>query len=534
MRPGRNRRADVSTATRTAGPETSLEDELAAREDRARAMGGPAKLQRRAEAGLLNARERVDRLIEPGSFREVGLLGVSGPVEADRANTPADGKVTGYGVMDGRRIAVVSNDFTVKGASSSSTNMRKIGHVKRVATERGMPIVFFGESSGARMPDNMGARGMGTMLGNDPTQYIRDRRTPWASAVLGQCFGSSAWYSCLSDFTVMRKGAVLAVASHGLASLAIGQKVEPEDLGGWKLHSEKTGLVDRVVETDEEAVETIRTFLSYMPAHCNEAPPVTEAPDEGSEEMNAARDRLEKLVPENRRQGYDMIKVVEALADPGSYFEFKPRFGRVATTGLARMGGRSVGFVANNPMFKAGALDVDACEKITRFLVMCDSFNIPIIMLVDTPGFVIGVEGERRKAPGKIMNFMSALQLCSVPKLSVILRKSYGQAYLNMGGGRNSDEVAAWPTAEVSFMDPAYSVDVVTWGRDVSDAERERIRAQMQQDSDVYGLAEINAVQAVLRPRDTRAYLLEMLDIHSARLSGGVGQHRMATWPTTY
>lgn len=524
----------MTTATQAKTTETDIETELTARENKARGMGGTEKLKRRAEAGLLNARERVDRLIEPGSFREVGLLGVSGPVEADRPNTPADGKVTGYGIMDGRRIAVVSNDFTVKGASSSSTNMRKIAHVKGVATERGMPIVFFGESSGARMPDNMGARGMGTMLGNDSSQYIRDRKTPWAAAVLGQCFGSSAWYSCLSDFTVMRKGAVLAVASHGLASLAIGQKVDPEDLGGWKLHSEKTGLVDRVVETDEEAVDEIRRFLSYLPAHSNEAPPVAEAPDEMSEEMVAARHRAEKLVPENRRQGYDMIKVVEALADPDSYFEFKPRFGRVATTGLARMAGQSVGFVANNPMFKAGALDVDACEKITRFLVMCDSFNIPIIMLVDTPGFVIGVEGEKRKAPGKIMNFMTALQLCSVPKLSVILRKSYGQAYLNMGGGRNSDEVAAWPTAEVSFMDPAYSVDVVTWGRDISEAERERIRTEMQKDSGVYGLAEINAVQAVLRPHDTRPYLLDMLDIHRSRLSGGIGQHRMATWPTTY
>ncbi len=509
-------------------------DELSRREAWARGMGGPEKLRRRAEQGLLNARERVDCLLDAGSFRESGLLGVSSMVDADREKTPADGKVTGYGKVDGRRVAVVSNDFTVKGASSSMTNMRKIGHVKRVATERGMPIVWLGESSGARMPDNMGARGMGTLLGNDPMQYVRDRQTPWASAVLGQCFGSSAWYSCLSDFTVMRKGAVLAVASHGLASLAIGQKVEPEDLGGWQLHSEKTGMVDRVVETDEEAVEEIKTFLSYLPSHCNEAPPRTEAPDEESETLRANRERLKRIVPESRRQGYDARKVIEAVADPDSFFEFKPKFGRVAATGLARMGGRTVGFVANNPMFKAGALDVDACEKITRFVVMCDSFNVPLILLVDTPGFIIGIEGERRKAPGKIMNFMAAIQLCTVPKLSIILRKSYGQAYLNMGGGRNSDEVAAWPSAEVSFMDPAYSVDVVTWDRNVDEDEREALRRVMERDAGVYGLAEINAVQTVLRPENTRDYLLEMLDIHTARLSKGIGRHRMANWPTTF
>lgn len=514
--------------------EATAGDPLTQREVRALAMGGADKLRRRAEQGLLNARQRVDRLIDPGSFRESGLLGVSSVIEADRDRTPADGKVTGYAKIAGRHVAVVSNDFTVKGASSSLTNMKKISHVKRTATERGMPIVWLGESSGARMPDNMGSRGMGTLLGNDPSQYIRDRRTPWASAVLGQCFGSSAWYACLSDFTVMRKGAVLAVASHGLASLAIGQTIEPEDLGGWKLHLEKTGMVDRVVDTDEEALAEIRTFLSYLPSHCNEAPPQAEAPDETSEPILAARERMATIVPENRRQGYDVRKVIEAVADPGSFFEFKPKFGRVASTGLARMGGRSVGFVANNPMFKAGALDVDACEKITRFVVMCDSFNIPIILLVDTPGFVIGVEGERRKAPGKIMNFMAAIQLCTVPKLSVIMRKSYGQAYLNMGGGRNSDEVAAWPSAEVSFMDPAYSAQVVTWGRESSGAEREALQAEMERDSSVYGLAEINAVQTVLRPEHTRAYLLEMLDIHTSRMSGGVGQHRMATWPTTY
>ncbi|EKF43236.1 acyl-CoA carboxylase subunit beta [Nitratireductor indicus] len=516
------------------GVETDpIEEELTRRERAALSMGGEAKLAKRRDKGILNARERIEHLIDKGSFREIGQLGVSTRAE-DRSTTPADGKVTGFARVGGRPVAVVSNDFTVKGASSSMTNMRKIGHVKRAATERGMPIVFLGESSGARMPDNMGARGMGTMLGNDPTQYIRDRKTPWAAAVLGQCFGSSAWYTCLSDFAVMRKGAVLAVASHGLASLAIGQTVEPEDLGGWQLHSDRTGLIDRVVDTDEEALEEIRRFLSYMPSHANEAPPRLEAPDEGSDDIRAAAARMNLLVPKGRRQGYDVRKVVEAIADPGSVFELKPRLGKVATTALARLGGQSVGFVANNPMFKAGALDVDACEKITRFLVMCDSFNIPIVMLVDTPGFVIGIEGERRKAPGKIMNFMSALQLCTVPKLSVIMRKSYGQAYLNMGGGMNSDAVAAWPSAEVSFMDPNYAVDVVTWGRDASGEERNRIRTAMEQDSTVFGLAEMNAVQAVIRPTETRTYLLEMLEIHTMRPTAGVGRHQMACWPTTY
>lgn len=506
------------------------QDELARREAHARSMGGDDKLERRRAAGLLNARERIDRLLDADTFLEAGLLGVSSYEADDRKKTPADGKVTGFGKVEGRRVGVVSNDFTVKGASSSLTNMKKIGHVRRTAVKRGFPLVFFGESSGARMPDNMGARGMGLQLGHDPEQYVREREQPWASAVLGQCFGSSAWYACLSDFTVMRKGAVMAVGSPGLASLAVGQKVEAEDLGGWKLHSETTGLVDRVVETDEEAIDAIKSFLSYMPSNNREMPQRAEVP-EGSD---AASAHIPEIVPAERRRGYDVRKIVNCLVDKDSFFEMKPRFGRTVVVGLARLDGRVVGIIANNPMGKAGALDVPGCEKATRFTVLADSFNIPIILLVDTPGFVIGIEGERLKAPGKIMNFMTALQMCTVPKLSVIMRKTYGQAYLNMGGGRNSDDVAVWPSGEISFMDPHYATEVVAWGRDLSEEQKQQIRDEMARDNEPWGLAEVFAAQAVIRPEETRAYLAEQLEIHDLRLSGGIGRHRLASWPTTY
>jgi acetyl-CoA carboxylase carboxyltransferase component len=509
--------------------ETMLAD-LAAREAHARAMGGSERLARREARGLMNARSRIDAFIDDGTWVETGLLAVSSMVAEDRDSTPADGKVAGFARVDGRMVGIVSNDFTTKGASSSATNMKKIGHVKRVATERGFPLVFFGESSGARMPDNMGARGMGANLGHDPHQYIRNRETPWASAVLGQAYGSSAWYTVLADFSVMRKGAIMAVASPGLASFAIGQQVEAEDLGGWKLHSQVSGLVDRVVDTDEEALAEVRRFLGYMPSHSSEAPPRAAVPA-GSDEAAAG---VLDILPESRKRAYDIRKIIACVADRDSFFEFKPRFGRTVATGLARLGGRTVGFVASNPMGKAGALDVAGCEKATRFIVMCDAFNIPLIMFVDTPGFVIGIEGERQKAPGKIMNFMQALQLATVPKLSVVLRKSYGQAYLNMGGGRNSDDVAAWPTAEVSFMDPHYATEIVTWGKDVPEPDKVTLRERMQKDNSAYGLAEIYGVQAVIAPADTRRYLLQQLEIHELRRSGGIGRHLMKNWPCTY
>jgi len=498
------------------------------RRQQALAMGGDEKIARRKAEGVLNVRERIGHLCDADSFIESGLFATSAnPAHRDRS--PADGKVAGFGRINGREAAIVANDFTVMGASSAATNGRKIAHMKRVATQRGLPMVFLGESSGARMPDTMGARGMGSLLGNDGAQYQRLRESPWASATLGLSYGSSSWYAVLSDFSVIRKGSVLAVSSPLLASLAIGEAVDPQDLGGWRLHAEVTGLVDAVADSDEEAIDLIKRFLDYLPGHHREAPPVRPVTAGSGDAM---ADIL-SLLPASRTQVYDVRKVIRAVVDGDSFFELKARFGKVGVTGLARLDGRTVGVIATNPLVKGGALDTDACEKITSFLVLCDSFNVPIVMFVDTPGFVIGTDAERKRAPGKIMNFMNALSLVTVPKLSIVLRKSYGQAYLNMGGGRNSDEMAAWPTAEISFMDPQFAVKVVH-GLDRGEAGFDDAFTRMSQDNEVWDIASIGAVQSVIRPQDTRAYLIRMLEVHRSRLSDGIGQHLMRAWPTSF
>lgn len=498
------------------------------RRHKAMAMGGAAKLEKRNAQGILNARERIDHLFDPGTFIESGLFSTSA-VPGDQDKSPGDGKVAGFGKIHAREAAVVANDFTVMGASSAATNGRKMAHMKRVATQRGLPLIFLGESSGARMPDHMGARGMGQLLGNDGAQYQRMREIPWASATLGLSYGSSSWYAAMSDFSVIRKGAVLAVSSSLLASLAVKEEVDAQELGGWQLHAEVTGLADLVVDTDEEALEAIRRFLSYLPSHHQEAPPVAAVP-EGS---GAGMDQILDLLPLSRTQVYDVRKIIRTLVDRDSFFELKARFGKVGVTGLARLGGKTVGIIANNPLYKGGALDTDACEKITSFIVLCDSFNIPLVMLVDTPGFVIGTEAEKKRAPGKIMNFMNALALTTMPKLSVVLRKSYGQAYLNMGGGRNSDEMAAWPTAEISFMDPQFAVKVVH-GYNPGDPGFDEARAAMDRANEVWDIAAIYAAQSVVLPDHTRDYLIRMLEVHELRLTGGVGQHLMRAWPTSF
>jgi methylmalonyl-CoA decarboxylase subunit alpha len=501
--------------------------ELDARIAVARAMGGEAKLAKRRASGHLNARERIVQLLDDGSFSETGQLAVS-VVVADRDSSPADAKITGTGRIEGRRVAVVSNDMTVMGASSSAINMRKIARLKETATRNGMPLVFLGESSGSRVPDSLGAEAMAA-AGQDPQQYCRRREIPWVSAVLGPCLGSSTWYTCLSDFVVMRKGAFLAVSSARVTSLAIGETVDPEELGGWKLHTEQTGLVDVVVNSDVEALAAIRRFLSYLPSHSGARPPGLPA----DQAIAPDADKLLDLVPAARSKTYDVRKVIAAIVDEGSFFNLKDRFGRAAVTGLARLAGESVGIVASNPMFKGGAMDPEACRKVSSFLVLCDSFNIPVVFLVDTPGFLVGIEGERKAAPAHIMNMIHAVQLCSVPKLSVIMRKSYGQAYINMGGGRNSDEVAAWTSADASFMDPQIGVSVLHGIKREDDPERfDQLKADMARDTSAYALAGAFGVQAVIAPEQTRVWLIDGLATHRRDRNGGIGAHDMRAWPT--
>lgn len=499
--------------------------EFAERRARALAMGGPEKLARRKAAGLLNARERMARLFDGGAFHEVGLFATSERPE-HALKTPADGKIVGFGNVDDRPVAAVSNDMTVLGASSSTVNGRKIAYAKEVATKNGAPLVFLGESSGGRIQDNMGARGMGASSW-DPLQYVRTRETPWAAAVLGPSFGSSAWYTCLSDFAVMRKGAVLAVASPKVTSHAIGQTIEAEELGGWEMHALSSGLVDQFVDTDEEAIEAIRRFLGYMPSHAGEC-----APRAGARKPSVDPVTLPDIVPPDRAKVYNMYKVIEAVVDGDSFFDLKKRFAPSLITGLARIDGRPVGIMANNPLKKGGAVDYDACDKAISLLVLCDSFNLPVVQLVDQPGFLVGVQGERRGMPAKIMSNIQALQMCTVPKLSVVLRKSYGAAYVNMGGGRNSDDFSVWDRSEISFMDPGIAVGIALGvDRDEEPERFEELRRQVDADSSPYEIAGMFAAQSVIEPHATREHLIECLAIHSRARNGGVGQRRLSAWP---
>lgn len=508
-------------------PTESLK-ELDRRRVEARCMGGTQKLAKRRERGQLNAEERLETLVDSDSFLEVGLLAQS-TFEQDAARTPRDGKITGFGRIEGRDVGVVVNDFTTKGASTSATNSKKIGYVRKTCTEKGLPFLHVGESTGARLPDAMGSKGMGALLGNDTSQFRRTRDTPWLAAALDTSFGSSAWMCCCSDFAVMKKGSIMSVSSPRLVSMAIGEKVDLEELGGWRIHAEKTGLIDHFVDTDEEALTAMRRFLAYMPSHNGSTPPEITPSEDAVQNQSV----IASILPDRRNQVYNMKEIINVIVDKDSFFELKPRFGRSAVVGLARLDGKVIGIIANNPHVGGGALSVEACRKIIDLTVLCDSFNIPILRLMDTPGFVVGTDAEKRGAPGHIMNFMNATCLTTVPQVTIICRKAYGRAYVAMGGGAHNNAMVAWPMAEVSFMDPVFATNIVH-NLNAGDDGFEDALAHIQKDLEVWDMARIFSAQDVIKPEETRSFLVRMFDIQKLRRSGGIGEHLMRTWPTSY
>ena len=493
------------------------------------AMGGAKKLKARKKAGKMNARERIDYLFDSGTFQEIGIFSHSSLLE-EADQTPGDGKIIGHGLVNKRQIGVVSCDMTVKGASSASTNMKKVEYMRAWSCESGKPLVFFNESTGARMPDTMGTWAM-SQGGQNKLQYRRYREAPWIAALMGPSFGSGTWYSVMSDIAIMLKGSVMAVSSPKVTEIATGEDTPWEELGGWKLHYENTGLVDAVADTEEEAIELVKKYLAYLPQNAQEPAPYQDVPDGSGKNMKDVLD----LLPEKSNRAYDMTKIIKMIADGGEILELKAKFSRQCITALTRLGGRTVGVIANNPYFVAGALDADSCDKITSFLVLCDSYNIPIVMLVDTPGFLIGKAGEYKKVTGKIINWMNALSLVTVPIFTVIVRKTFGQAYLNMGAGKYSTVIVAWPTAQISFMSPEPGINVLFNLKKEDNPEKfKELMKMMNKNSEPWVGAGIFGLQDIIDPRETRNFLIKMLEIHCNRPIGHVGRHLMHNWPTSY
>ncbi len=508
----------------------SVREDLARRRERiVREMGSPDRIQRQHDKGRLTIRERLDLLFDGGSFREIGTFAVSEQPDV-RDRTPGDGKIGGWGAIDGRPATACGDDVTVLHGSSSVVGGDRMKRIYDQSLRQGVPFVYFGETGGARLPDSLGSAGF-SKIHPGLESGRRRRRIPLATAIVGESFGGSSFHAAYSDFVVQVRGSALNVSSPRVIEIATGERISLQELGGVDVHLDRTGQIDQAADSEEEAVDLIKRFLSYMPSNCWELPPTADydepQPDPG----------LADLVPTRRQRAYDMHRVISRVVDGGEMLELKPRFGREMITALARIGGRTVGIIASNPMFGAGALTPDCCDKGAQFICLCDSFNIPLVFLTDVPGFIVGSQPEWDRLLHKAIMFLEALVLASVPRITVVLRKAFGLAYFSLSGGSMDNAlITAWPGAEISFMDPAVGVNVVH-AKDIAEAQD---GDQFRQDKinewtlghEPWGAAGLMNLDEIIDPADTRQWLAEAIQRFQVTPPQTGQTKELASWPT--
>ncbi len=507
--------------------------ELEEKRRKALQMGGVEKIQRKHNQGWLTARERIDRLLDADSFMEMGMLAHSA-MPGMEEKTPADSLICGYGIISARKVGIIANDFTVLASTNAEVNLKKLLQFKTQVKDRmQVPLIWLGEAGGARMPDCQGSKKVFSLTGGGTDtlmpEYTHFRSQPFIFAAMGECYGVADFEACLADFVVQVKGSAISISGPRALGRAIGQTYSGEEMGGWEVHSRITGMADQVAEDEDDCFRIIKNYLDYMPNNNSELPPVRPVPIGSGERMA----NILTILPENRKRVYDMHKIIEYIVDGGEYLELKPEFGKMLITCLARINGGVVGFIANNPMVNMGAMDTNGLDKLTSFLCLCDSYNIPLIFLHDTPGHLVGKEAEQKRVGAKVVNALQALFQVTVPKISIIVRKSYGQATINMcGTGAGPDFSVAWPTAEIGFMDPLIAADVVYGNR--SEEERKRLSEEMIRDLSPFPSAGGYYLQDIIDPRDTREYLVKVLKTVRDSKNKGIGEHRLANWPTKF
>ena len=511
-------------------PQQIREDLLMRRQKIVSDMGSPERIARQHAKGRMTIRERLDRLFDAGSFREIGTFAHSEMPEV-RNRTPGDGKIGGWGTIDGRPATAVGDDVTVLHGSSSVVGGKRMKRIYEQSLRQGVPHVYFGETGGARLPDALGSEGF-SKIPPGIESARRRRRIPMATAIVGESFGGSSFHSAYSDFTVQVRGSALNVSSPRVIEIATGELISLQDLGGVDIHLDITGQIDQSAETEDEAIALIKQFLSYMPSNCWETPPVREGYDHAEPDPTIA-----DLVPTRRQRAYDMHRVIERIVDDREMLEFKPRFGRSLITALARIGGHTVGIMASNPMFNAGALDPNTCDKGAQFVCMCEAFNIPTVWLQDVPGFIVGSQPEHARLLHKAIMFMEALGLMTVPRMTVVLRKAFGLAYFSLSGNSMDNSlITAWPGAEISFMDPGVGVNVVH-ARDIAesdapDATRQRLIDEWTLGHEPWGAAGIMNLDEIIDPADTRRWLLESIQRFPVTPPRRGETRELASWPT--
>ena len=471
------------------------------------ASGGPERYHQQAAAqGKMFVRERIELLVDAGSFTE----------DAAFANVlanglPADGVVTGTATIDGRPVALMANDSTVKAGSWGARTVEKIIRVIEQAYNAGLPMIYLVDSAGARITDQVqmfpGRRGAGKIF---HTQVRASGSIPQVCALFGPSAAGGAYIPAFCDFVAMVDGnASMYLGSPRMVEMVVSEHTTLEEMGGARMHCSVSGCGHLLAANEAEAITSVRTFLSYLPGNWQQLPPAAQPREPKPVDLRA-------MVPVNERQAFDMRRYARGLVDEDSLFEIHALWAREVIVGFARLDGQPIGVVANNPMFKGGVLFVDSADKATRFIQMCDAFNLPLLFLADVPGFMVGTAVERQGIIRHGAKLISAVSEATVPKISVIVRKAYGAGLYAMAGpGFEPDATLALPTAKIAVMGAEAAVNAVYYNRlgAIADpaereAETQRLREEYETDIDVLRLAGELVVDDVVEPEDLRSQLI--------------------------
>jgi propionyl-CoA carboxylase beta chain len=477
--------------------------------------GGQKRIDEQHKKGKLTARERVELLLDEGSFNELDRFVVHQCTDfgMGEKRIPGDGVVTGYGTIDGRLVYIFSQDFTVFGGSLGEMFAKKVCKIMDLAVKAGAPVIGLNDSGGARIQEGVASlAGYGDIFFRNVTS---SGVIPQISAVLGPCAGGAVYSPALTDFVIMvDKTSHMFITGPDVVRTVLGQEVNFEELGGAMIHSTTSGVTHFIAKDEQQCMQVVKKLLSYLPSNYLEDPPVVEAGDD----PNRSDESLGKILPDDPDKPYDVKEVIHRIVDNGDFFEVQALWAQNIVIGFARLNGKTIGIVANQPAHNAGALDINSSMKAARFVRFCDAFNIPIVTFVDVPGFLPGVEQEHGGIIKHGSKLLYAYCEATVPKITVILRKDYGGAYDVMGSKHSGADINyAWPTAEIAVMGPHGAINIIfrkeiTEAKDQKQKHNELVSEYRQKFASPYIAAQKGYIDEVIAPAETRPKLISALE----------------------
>ena len=493
--------------------------ELMNRRAQAVAMGGPEKVRRQRERGKLTVRERVEELLDLGSFLEYGILATHTGALLDEPITPADAVITGTGRIQGRPIAIYAEDATVLGGSVDEVNLKKRTRMIELAHQEKIPLISLLDGAGFRAQSVATEVGGSLAMGHLMTLARHSSVSPTVAVVMGACAGGPALEAALATFSIMVEGnGMIAAGGPPVVKASTGVEVTKEELGGASIHVKGTGTIDNAVANDIEALATVREFLAYLPTNSQCFPPSKQSVKKPA----GSNKKLIDILPESLRLPYDMHEVIEQIVDEGSFLEIKPQFGAALIVGLARLNGHPVGVTANQPQVRAGAVGAKEAQKFRKFIELCSSFHIPMVSLVDTPGVMTGPDSEREASLKHGLAAAYARAWADIPSFSVILRKAFGfGGGLMTGQGCGQSLTLAWPTVSFASLPADSAIDLLHSDEIALSEDPAGKRDQLLQEfaalSGPFPAAQAAVIDDVILPEETRAKLIQALEVSLSR-----------------